>query len=100
MNRIRFHPLALKELHAAARWCDRQRPGLGSKLVEAVEGTLMRIRATPQQGTPYLFRTRRFILKRFPYSTVYLAVDPLSHVVAIAHHRRAPGYWRRRLRAV
>jgi hypothetical protein len=53
----------------------------------------------PEQGSPYLYGTRRFILLRFPYSTVYLSLE-VGHIVAVAHQSRRPGYWRKRLRSI
>ena len=36
---------------------------------------------------------RRRILPRFPYSIVYVIEDAAIVVVALAHHKRRPGYW-------
>lgn len=36
---------------------------------------------------------RRFPMRRFPYSIIYYLGDGELRVVAIAHHRRRPGYW-------
>jgi hypothetical protein len=37
-------------------------------------------------------------LRRFPYILYYHVVDDsLALVLAVAHARRRPGYWRRRL---
>jgi hypothetical protein len=40
---------------------------------------------------------RAFTLDRFRFSVVTALVDGQRAVVAIAHHRRAPGYWRHRV---
>jgi hypothetical protein len=37
-------------------------------------------------------------MRRFPFSIVYYTVDDIVRVVAVAHGKRRPGYWRRRLR--
>ena len=100
MRRVRLHPLAVRELVTAVERCDRERPGSGSRLRGEARHSFRRVATAPKQGSPYLHGTRRFILHRFPYSRVYLALDPLSHVVAVAHHKRRPGYWRRRLQDV
>jgi toxin ParE1/3/4 len=62
-------------------------------------GTADRIAMGPQQGSPYLYGTRRFVLQRFPFSTVYVSLAQ-GYIIAIAHHRRKPGYWRRRLKDI
>ena len=33
-------------------------------------------------------------LRRFPYSVVYEVLERTVTILAIAHHRRKPGYWR------
>jgi len=45
-------------------------------------------RAADEEGS------RRFVLKRFPYSVVYEVNAMTITVLAVAHHRRKPGYWR------
>lgn len=80
--------------------CDRDQPGSGSRLLNAVDYTIERVGTVPQQGSPHLHGTRRFIVGRFPYSTVYVTRVVANHVIAVAHHKRRPGYWRRRLRDV
>jgi hypothetical protein len=37
-------------------------------------------------------------MRRFPFSVVYHVVDDLIRIVAIAHAKRKPGYWRTRMR--
>jgi len=40
--------------------------------------------------------TRRYVLPDFPYSVIYF-VEAAIIIVAVAHDRRRPGYWRERL---
>jgi hypothetical protein len=39
------------------------------------------------------------MLERFPFSVVYRVGEHGALVVAVAHARRRPGYWRTRLMA-
>lgn len=55
------------------------------------------IRETPDTWPRYLHGTRRFILTGFPYSLVYTTDGSYSLIIAIAHAKRAPGYWKVRL---
>lgn len=41
---------------------------------------------------------RRMLLHKFPYAVVYLTSGEEILVVAFAHCRRNPGYWRDRMR--
>ena len=42
-------------------------------------------------------RFRQVTVPRFPYRVVFLETEPEILVVAVAHERRRPGYWRARL---
>jgi hypothetical protein len=39
---------------------------------------------------------RRILLDRFPYSVIYRASADEILIIAVAHLRRRPGYWRHR----
>jgi hypothetical protein len=39
---------------------------------------------------------RRLVLRRFPYSIVFIPRDSAITILAFAHHSRRPGYWRSR----
>jgi hypothetical protein len=95
-----MHPAARLELLEAADWYDEQKRGTGRRLRQDVKEIGTRIAMAPEQGSPHLYGTRRFILHRFPFSTVYLTLDALGHIIAVAHHSRKPGYWRRRLKEI
>jgi hypothetical protein len=41
---------------------------------------------------------KRCILKKVPYSIIYEETENEIRVVAFPHHKRRPGYWKRRLR--
>ncbi|MBC5768000.1 type II toxin-antitoxin system RelE/ParE family toxin [Ramlibacter albus] len=50
----------------------------------------------PELGSIWRRKTRRLPLRRFPYSIVYFVRETEVRVVAVAHHRRRPGFWRGR----
>ena len=88
---------AREEFSAAVRWYEGQRPGLGAEFFDAVVHATSLIQAQPEIGTLSPdHRTRRVLVQRFPYQVVYrLSVDEIV-IVAIAHLKRRPGYWRNR----
>jgi len=47
----------------------------------------------PLIAAPWGNGRRRFPLRRFPYSIVYYVHGDDLRVIALAHHRRMPGYW-------
>ena len=40
---------------------------------------------------------RRFVLPRFPYSVIFAVRADELFVIAVAHDKRRPGYWRGRV---
>jgi toxin ParE1/3/4 len=50
----------------------------------------------PQPGTTWRGRIRRLPLRRFPYSIVYYLRESEVRILAVAHQRRRPGFWRGR----
>ncbi|MFO1364492.1 MAG: type II toxin-antitoxin system RelE/ParE family toxin [Burkholderiales bacterium] len=50
----------------------------------------------PRLGPVWRGSTRRFPLRRFPYSIIYQLKPEEVRVIALAHQSRRPGYWRGR----
>ena len=96
MPDVSFHPAALDELGAAYRWYRAREPAVAERFLAEVERAIERICAAPQVGSMYRKSTRRFVCRRFPFVIIYRArVDEIL-IVAVAHGRRRPNYWRRR----
>ena len=87
-------PPALAELHDAAEFYTlKANVELGLAFVTEFERTANLILANPQLGTVFRGTRRRYILRRFPYSIVYQVATEELRILAVAHHRRRPGYW-------
>jgi len=41
---------------------------------------------------------RRYVFPRFPFSLIYPRRNDEVEVIAVAHGKRRPGYWRSRMR--
>lgn len=52
--------------------------------------------ANPQIGAVWRNGRRRFPVRKFPYSVVYYLRGDEVRIVALAHHRRRPAYWKSR----
>jgi len=99
-----FDDEAVVELEAAAVWYERERDGYGERFVDEVEARVQRAAQFPGSGPRVLiaglgseFDVRRFPLNRFPYEVITAMVGEQRAVIAIAHMKRRPGYWRERL---
>ena len=56
-----------------------------------------RAATSPLQYPSYLHGTRRVLLKKFPFFIVFLDWQDEIYIVAVAHAKRRPGYWVRRV---
>ena len=66
---------------------------LGVAFIAEFERALSELAAHPRLGAPWRARTRRFPLRRFPYSVIYRIEGEEVRIIALAHQRRQPGYW-------
>jgi toxin ParE1/3/4 len=95
---VRFHRLAAREYEDARAWYERYGTELGDEFADQTDRAIARIKRDPYRWPVCFGRFRRVRLRRFPYSLYYHVVNPSrALVLAVAHARRRPGYWRRRL---
>src|SRR2546426_179240 len=85
------------EMEQAAAWYERRERGLGESFEDAVTEVEAFIARNPQLGTPYRRGTRKWVVPVFPYSVIYREEADRIMVFAVAHAKRRPGYWLRRL---
>ena len=97
MKPVVFHDLAVAELDEGAAWYEERKAGLGAEFRIAIEDAVHRIQNNPLAGSRY-GRTRfRFVLvRRFPFVVFYAEGEEAIRLMAVAHGRRRPGYWRKR----
>ena len=93
---LEVHPEAVSEARAARAWYERRSPAAAKAFVEELEAALERILDAPEMYGTYLHGTRGCLLRRFPYIVVYRLTEAAVQVIAVAHARRRPGYWRLR----
>ncbi|HLM66130.1 MAG TPA: type II toxin-antitoxin system RelE/ParE family toxin [Longimicrobium sp.] len=94
--RLIVHRLAIGEINKAADHYKKISHDVEDRFTRAVEHALQRIREHPQSGEELVRGERRLLLKRFPYKLIYRPQPTRIFIVALAHHKRREGYWRRR----
>ena len=91
-----FRPEADHELLMARRWYDEHRPGLGAQFASEIDDTVERISSNPLAFPLVQGKTRRAIVRRFPFG-IYFRMTPAGIVVtAMMHGRRHPLRWQLR----
>lgn len=98
MKLIRFHPDADAEITEAARYYEETEPGLGIDLISEVDRALGQILTNPEASQRIGTRARRKPLWRFPYNLIYAVYPDRIRIVAFAHQKRRPFYWRSRIK--
>jgi plasmid stabilization system protein ParE len=85
-------------LAAAVQWFEEQRAGLGAEFFAEVTATIDRLESFPEGGSPISADrlTRRLLVARFPYQVVYRLTPDEIVVLAVAHLKRRPNYWKDR----
>ena len=96
-KRFRFHPEASRDFREAIRWYRSRSPSVAVEFRVAVSNVIRNIVKAPDRWPGYLHGTRRFVLHRFPFSIIYLDDPDVLSIVAVAHSKRKPGYWKARL---
>jgi toxin ParE1/3/4 len=99
--RTRILDVAKKELSRSIDWYDRQREGLGGEFLNEFADAAATIRQNPKGFGLMLGRKakreiRGYVMKRFPFAVVYEVLAREICIIAIAHGRKRPGYWKRR----
>ena len=93
----RFHPEAWQEFEAADDWYRERSSESSIRFLSAVYDGLEQISQWPQRWPRHLHGTRRLVLRRFPFSLIYRERLFTVDVIAVAHHKRKPGYWKGRV---
>jgi toxin ParE1/3/4 len=98
MRRVEVHPEANAEQKQAfdRYWAESQPAASG--FWDELKDAYRKLRKSPRIGSPYVRGTRRILLHRYPYSVVFRELPDKIQVIAVAHAKRRPGYWAKRLK--
>jgi plasmid stabilization system protein ParE len=98
MRKITFHEDADSEAHEAALYYEERATDLGLAFLDEIEKSSQRILANPMAYQRVGGEVWQAPVARFPYTILYV-IEPDEHirVIAVAHQKRRPGYWRGRL---
>ena len=92
-RRVILRPQAEAELAEAIDWYESRGKGLGADFMRAVDAAIAAIGRNPDQYQIVKGQVRRAVLRRFPYSLIYVASEHEVTVLACFHGRRNPQRW-------
>jgi len=90
---VRLHPRAEDDAAAAYRWYVERNPTIAEIFLVEINSAIERIAETPRRWPRIAPAFQRCPLGRFPFSVVYRQTSRHIEILAIAHHRRRPGFW-------
>ena len=94
---VRFHPAAAQEVAAAYDWYAARNPAAANGFRDELRHAVEAVDDNPATWPRYGRRARRYVFPRFPFSLIYVQREVEIEIIAVAHGKRRPGYWRSRL---
>jgi len=84
------------DLLDALEYYNSKKTGLGDELVDELDKVFKMIEVNPEQFPVVLDKTRKAVIKRFPFNVYYIIVGPKVFVTAIFNTWRKPRIWKER----
>lgn len=95
---LEFFEDAAAEVEQDRAWYRERSESAEVGFLRELDHAIQQVADAPAQWPQYLAGTRRYVFPIYPYSVIYFVENDVIRVVAIAHDKRRPGYWRKRLR--
>ncbi len=97
MKPIFVHPEARAEIRKSLIWYLEQSESVAFGFSAEVQNAFLAISKNPQLYPKYWHGIQRNVLDRYPFSVIYIDNPDTIQIVAVAHAKRRPGYWQKRL---
>ena len=98
MTTILFLLEAEEEMNVSSQYYNQPASGLGLDFLVEIEKSLSFIEESPERWPIYDEDIRKYNTRRFPFS-IYYAYEKDEDkiiIIAVAHQKRKPGYWKQR----
>jgi plasmid stabilization system protein ParE len=94
---VEFDEAAADEVDEAHLWYFKRSTRAADSFLMAVRHAISEIQQRPATFAKHLHGTQRYLLRRYPYAVVYRELPDSIQIVAVAHTKRRPGYWKARV---
>lgn len=95
--RIVFSQGAQRDFQEGLHWYKKRSDKAAEGFITSMEQALERITAHPERFRLIAENIRQAPLKRYPYRFIFRDLPDCIKVYAVAHDKRRPGYWQRRI---
>jgi plasmid stabilization system protein ParE len=99
VTQVHFFEEADEEVEERRRWYREQSETAEAAFLRELDHAVGVVLDAPRRWPQYIAGTQRYVFSTFPYSLVYFVENETIQVVAVAHQKRRPGYWLKRLRS-
>jgi plasmid stabilization system protein ParE len=96
--RIKLEKGAERDLEEGLRWYRERSDQAADNFVTALSDTLDRILKDPTRYRSIAENLRTIKMGDYPFNLIYRITPHFIKVYAVAHEKRRPGYWRRRVK--
>lgn len=97
--KVEFLPEADEEFREASRYYESEAAGVGLAFVAEVHKAVGEVIEFPLAAQVMRAGIRRKVLHHFSYNLFYAVEADTIVIVAVAHQRKRPNYWRARLKS-
>jgi toxin ParE1/3/4 len=94
---VEISTMARFEFNEAFDWYAERSTGAAIGFASEIDAAIEKIGADPERFPSTYVGCQCCILNRYPYSVIYHRTSERIVVVAIAHSKRRPAYWRSRM---
>jgi plasmid stabilization system protein ParE len=93
---VRVHPDAVRDIEDGITFYLSRSQVAAERFLTEIDESLDLVAEAPERWPLFRAGTRRFVMSAFPYSIIYRVVGNDIQVLAVAHAKRRPQYWRGR----
>lgn len=93
---VKFHPDAAEEAEAARNWYEERSIVASRAFISELRHAVDQIAQPPEMWPTFELDTRPYVFPKFPFNLIYSLVGNEIQIIAVAHSKRKPGYWKNR----
>ncbi len=96
MVTVEYLPAARRDFDESFDWYVKQSLQAAVRFAIAVDAAIIAISSDPERFPRVDKKHRGCPIRGFPFRIIYRVIENRLLIVAVAHAKRRPGYWRRR----
>ena len=95
-RKVILHSDAEAEILGALEWYSERSALAARAFVQELTSMIVLASRAPEIWPMHFRDARRIVFPRYPFDLIFRVKGEVIEIVAVAHHRRRPGYWRDR----